>query len=160
MIRFCHHIASSRHWTILVEEGRVATRLMHRAEWRFSYAEFKQPPPRPCPVCRNGSSTQPRGVPRRFGSECAGDVQHPSCARSSPRPTHCSPSCEASRPVSILNLPHGAKASNSVAEDRRLSLFRSIRIGALALEKGAIACPGGATAEDGMICGLRISNFR
>jgi len=45
----------------------------------------------------------------------------------------------ASGQVPILHLPDGAAAEDSVTDDRRFSLLRSICAGVVALEKGAFA---------------------
>ena len=147
-MRVCHHLPSRCHWTIIPEIGRVAERLARRAGWRRNHAEFKQAPSKPRPVRPSKDPRQPCRFLRRFASECASDVQYSSRSRIGSRPAHGSRGSGASGKVAILHLPLGREASDSVNGDRRLALLRSVGIGSVALEEGALSCHSRQTAQN------------
>ena len=149
MIRFRYHAPSTWHWTDLGEIGRVATRLAHRAGWRYSHAKCDQATPYLCSTHSTGSKQRHQ----LFGESApgrAGDVQHPACSRIGPRPAFGSRCGKTSWQVHIHCLPASRAAQDSVSGDRRLTVLRSIGAGVVAFEEGANSCHGGATTEDGL----------
>jgi len=151
VMRAGHHTERNRHWTTRLQNGRVATRLARGPLWRVVHAERNHTPSHSSRVSDRKILRRLRRFPRRREIRTASNVQHSDRSGISTQDAHSARSGRASTKISLLDLPNGAAPADSLIDDRRDAVLRSIRASSLALEKGAVARHRRETIENGVM---------
>ena len=150
-MRSGHHTERNRHWTIQLQNGRVATRLAHGPIWRVVHAERNHAPSHSSRVSDCKISRQLRQFPRRREIRTASNVQHPARSGIGAQNAYRARGRRAFAEISLFDLPYGAEAPDSFANDRRDTILRSIRPGSVALEEGTVVGCGSKAAQNSMM---------